>query len=35
MEGKDQIDTDCTTPETQKTVEDTVNWLLHQLWRIA
>lgn len=29
MEGKYQIEVHCTTPETQKIVEDTLDWLLH------
>jgi len=31
MEGKYQIDTYCTTPENQKPVEDTLDFLLHRL----
>jgi hypothetical protein len=31
MEGKYQIDTYCDTPENQKAVEDTLNFLLHRL----
>jgi hypothetical protein len=28
MEGKYQIDTYCTTPETQEAVEQTLDWVL-------
>ena len=31
MEGKFQIDMYCTTPETQKPVEDALGYLLHQI----
>jgi hypothetical protein len=31
MEGKYKIDTYCTTPENQKPVEDTLDFLLHRL----
>jgi vacuolar-type H+-ATPase subunit B/Vma2 len=31
MEGKFQIDFLCTTAETQKPVEDTLDYLLHQV----
>jgi hypothetical protein len=31
MEGKFQLDFYCTTPESQKHVEDTLGYLLHQI----
>jgi hypothetical protein len=31
MEGKFQIDFLCVTPETQKPVEETLGYLLHQV----
>lgn len=34
IEGKYQIDTYCSTRETQQVVEDTVDWLIHQLWEL-
>lgn len=35
MEGKYQIELHCTTPETQRIVEDGLDWLLNQMWRAA
>jgi hypothetical protein len=35
LEGKYQIEFYCTTPETQKIVEDGLDWLLNHMWRAA